>query len=483
MSDSARILTASELAASGRNPPVPCTLRLNDGGLLELLRPLRVLPGKRISGESVWNGQRVMAKIFIAPGSARHWRREHDGIAALAAANIPGPPMLAAGTLEGGGHYLLTVFLPDAHSLADIMKTSDADTVRPLLETACARIGQLHANGLIHEDPHPGNFLLDAGELSMIDGAAVHRRALPLPVDEADDDLARFLAQLPPDTSLETLLAAYRASLPRTVEAATLAPRIEAHRQLRLMDYLRKTTRPCTLFDVRQSFRYLSAVARDEAASLTPLLADPDGIMQTGEPIKRGNTTAVTRVHVGGRDLIVKRYNIKNTLHALSRAWRPSRAWHSWRESHRLCFLGIDTPKPRALIEERFGPLRRRAWLVTDYCAGAELSAFFAPYIDAAAPPPAEGAALLRFIEALHARRISHGDFKASNLLWDEARGCIIVVDLDSMTQHTHPATHARAWRRDRARLLANWPKESGLHRWLDEHLPQGNGFDHGPKR
>jgi hypothetical protein len=44
------------------------------------------------------------------------------------------------------------------------------------------------------------------------------------------------------------------------------------------------------------------------------------------------------------------------------------------------------------------------------------------------------------------------------------------------MTQYASAAAHARAWRRDRARLLANWPAESGLHRWLDEHLPPGGG-------
>ena len=47
---------------------------------------LRILPGKRVVGGGVWRGRRVLAKLFVAEGSARHWQRECDGLAALAAA-------------------------------------------------------------------------------------------------------------------------------------------------------------------------------------------------------------------------------------------------------------------------------------------------------------------------------------------------------------------------------------------------------------
>jgi hypothetical protein len=57
---------------------------------------------------------------------------------------------------------------------------------------------------------------------------------------------------------------------------------------------------------------------------------------------------------VAGRTLVIKRYNIKGFAHWLKRFWRPSRAWHSWREGNRLAFLGIATPKPLAVLEKRF---------------------------------------------------------------------------------------------------------------------------------
>jgi len=235
---------------------------------------------------------------------------------------------------------------------------------------------------------------------------------------------------------------------------------------------LRETLRPSALFEVRQNFRRFISVAREDASWLAPLLDDPDAVMTTGEMLKEDDGDTVVRVEVAGRSLVVKRYNIKSATHALSRAFRPSRAWRSWREAHRLLLLGISTPYPRAMIEERLGPLRRRAWIITDYCPGPTLIERLAPHVEAAEPPLAEGAALLRLMETLHACRIKHGDCKANNLLWNEAMGGIVVIDLDATTQHTLSFAAARAWRRDRKRLLANWPKGSGLHRWLDARLP-----------
>ena len=70
----------------------------------------------------------------------------------------------------------------------------------------------------------------------------------------------------------------------------------------------------------------------------------------------------------------------------------------------------------------------------------------------------------------MHRQRISHGDLKATNLLWDA--GQVLLIDLDAVVQHRSPTTHARAWRRDRTRLLRNWPADCVLQRWLDARLP-----------
>jgi len=102
----------------------------------------------------------------------------------------------------------------------------------------------------------------------------------------------------------------------------------------------------------------------------------------------------------------------------------------------------------------------------------------YSPFGRAAGPPSpgeapgaAEAAALLDLFGRLFRHRLTHGDMKATNFLWHDGR--IEVIDLDALAPHRREAAFARAWRRDRARFLANWPADSPLLRWLDRHLPE----------
>nr|WP_154666114.1 lipopolysaccharide kinase InaA family protein [Thauera linaloolentis] len=449
--------------------------------MLTLHRLLRVLPGKRLVGEAGFGGRRVLAKLFIAAGSARHWQRERQGIDALVAAGIPTPTLLHAGELAGGGHVLLTDFLADAASLDERWQTVahlPAGDVAALavLRPAFAMLGRLHAHGLTQEDLHLGNFLLSGGEPMVIDGDAVRALApgRPLPAGDAIANFAILAAQLPStwDEHLACLIDIWREGggdgLP-ALDPVPLRNAIARIRAVRLRDFLAKTKRDCTLFQAERRFDRLAIAVRDEAERLADVLANPDGAIARGSVLKDGGTCTVARLERDGQALVIKRYNIKSARHALSRAWRPSRAAHSWAEGHRLAFLGIATPAPLAMIEERAGPLRRRAWIVNAWCPGQDLATHLAGHVHDG-PPPAEAEALRTLFATLHRERISHGDLKATNLLWHAGR--IVLIDLDAMQQHRSAASHARAWRRDRARLLRNWPADSALWRWLDAHLP-----------
>ena len=473
---STALRTASELRDAGRQPSVPFTVALGDGSTVTVYRLLRVLPGKRIVGEGQWQGRRVLVKLFVGLRSEPHWTQERSGLSAFLQAGIPTPELLYAAALPGGGHVLLTAFLHSAQTLAERWTTiGDQPAGNPevitLLAPAFAMLGQLHAAGAIHNDLHFGNFLLSAGQLFAIDGDAIRVLTPGKALDEshAIGNLALLLAQLPPgwEAHQKAFLAAYASGI-RTALGDTpqLANAVAEARCWRLNDYLDKCLRDCTLFAVqRDAFRFC-AVQRTEVLALDALLRAPDMVMHKGKLLKDGNTCTVVRIDLPDRAVVIKRYNLKGFWHALGRLWRPSRAWHSWREGHRLRFLGIDTPEPLALVEERFGPLRRRAFVVNAFFPGTNLEDCLAPDRE---PDTEIARAIVTLFDRLHQFRINHGDLKATNLLWHEGR--LMIIDLDATTQHTSDAAFARAWQKDRARLLRNWPTDSILYRWLDANL------------
>ncbi len=472
------LLQVAELRQQGRAPAVPFRMLGDNGEAMLVSRLLRVLPGKRIVGEAQWRGQRVLAKLFVAGRNSRHWERERHGIEALRSAHLPTPGIVGAGRLEGGGHFLLTEFLEDSRTLAELWPgvqdlPPGSLLALEILQPAFALLGRVHAAGLLHTDLHLGNFLACKNDLFVIDGDGVTyvAKGATALARQTLDNLALLIAQLPLawESCLDPLVTAYESQQDRLRPGREiLLQAVERARAQRLTHFLGKTLRDCSQFAVGHTTGLFSAVVRNEKEALSPLLEDPDRFIAQGYRFKDGGTCTVARVEVAGRTLVIKRYNLKNFRHAMSRFWRPSRAWHSWVAAHRLAFYGISTPTPLAMLEERVGPLRRRAFLVTEFCPGENLLQHLAPDRE---PDEEEAAAILAFFRALSRMRISHGDMKATNLLWHAGR--LVVIDLDAMVQHDSQAAFVRDWRRDRARFLRNWPASSVLHRWLAANLPE----------
>ncbi len=214
-------------------------------------------------------------------------------------------------------------------------------------------------------------------------------------------------------------------------------------------------------------FSQFSSVLREQEENLAQILKTPDQAIENSLRLKDGNSSTVSQIDTSQGPIVVKRYNLTSRLYAFRRLWRPSRAWNSWKAGLRLIAMDIQTPEPLGLIENRFGPLRRKAWIINAFCTGTPLTK---KLNSKQTPSESEATALLSFFNTLHSEQISHGDFKASNLLWHENQ--IWVIDLDSMKKHRFHWTYARAWKKDRARFLRNWEPDSKLHQWLDANIP-----------
>jgi len=474
----------SDLQRLGRSPALPMAVEGVTDTPLQLCQLLRVLPGQRYVARAEWQGRSVLAKLLVGAKAERHYARELEGARLLASQGLSTPALLAHGFQDGEGGWLLFEFLGAARSLGSewaALATPPllADAQQALLAEALAVIARLHLQGLWQDDLHLDNLLRHAGEVLLIDGGGIRAQTpgQALSRDKVLTNLGVFFGQLPAalDVHVEELLVHYLlVNGEHALPLEALLKEVAAVRRWRLRDYLRKVARDCSLFSVKRGAFMLRVIRRDQEAVIGPLLDDPDSVIASGTPLKQGCSSTVALVDAGERKVVIKRYNIKGWLHWLKRFWRPSRAWHSWCEGNRLEFLGISTPQPLAVLEFRSFWLRRRAYLVTEQATGEDIIARFKPSLETGGiPPEPELEALDELFAALRRERISHGDLKGTNLLWQAGRWSLI--DLDAMRQHRNDSRFASAYVRDRARFLRNWPSDSALYQLLDKRIPMAS--------
>jgi tRNA A-37 threonylcarbamoyl transferase component Bud32 len=463
------LLQPADLCAAGRELTVPFALSLSlrkgaaslretaDGRLrLVCRRILRLLPGRRLVALVDVGGRPAVMKLFLGTGAARYRDREYRGCALMAGAGVATPAVLGEldGTDAGGSSAcaLLFEYLPEARPV------SAGDDAR--MAAAAGELARLHRAGCRHHDLHLDNFLErpGAGRVFVIDGDRVRlASARPLNVRRSLEDLAVLCAQRPPpaDESLGRVLGAY-ATHRRWPEdegrrLTRLAAATRRQRRRRVGRFLLKAQRDCTEFHQHRSWRrWVIAVREVWGEAPAQFAADPEAFFRHGRILKAGNSATVVRADIGERTWVIKRYNLKGPWHAVRRALKPMARFRlAWLNGQRLHFLGIPTARPVMLVERRFGPLRRVAYLVMEDLGDRDLGREIA----AQGLSEARLAQLVALFRALNAAELCHGDTKASNFL--VAAGSLHLIDLDAMRV-------CGRGDRDVARFLGNF-----------EHLPE----------
>jgi tRNA A-37 threonylcarbamoyl transferase component Bud32 len=420
----------------------------------------RLLPGKRLVALAEFEGEDVLVKIFLGRTATRNKERELIGVRHIADADVRTPALLWQGkTACGHGEILAFEYLPDAISLFDRWRDAVGDDERiDILTRAMRLIAHLHKKGVVQEDIHLANFLLSDGCLFTIDGGGISKATqVALPVGLSLHNLGWFFAQFYPrfDDFVKVVLPAYEAirawdADERRIEL--LLSEVLKNRESRKKNYLDKVFRDCTRFACEKSFSRYQVCERSALnEDLLPILNDPNGYMARGVVLKDGNSSTVCLVRTGNRSLVIKRYNIKGSWHAVRRAFRKSRAWTAWSNAYRMEFFGIRSLKPIAMIENRTGAMRGTAYLITEYIEGVDAL----ECLRNMKKPNGELEALAGILNDLSESKITHGDLKATNFLM--AEGGPVIIDLDAMREHKTQASFHRAFSKDLDRFMQNW--------------------------
>lgn len=460
-----------------REIALPFSLHLVDN--IELLCEdiLRILPGRRLVCRARQGDKPVLVKLFLGEDGQREAREDALGVKAMMAAGIVTPTLRLTSSVKDKGYpVLLFDFIAKARSFRQSWTESEGRQRIELLEDLLRLVAKQHEAGLWQRDFHLNNFILDAqGRLYAIDGGdfIVGANALSKRVSVAN--LGVLFGHLPRRVLLDApqLLDAYldqrgwegSAQLLRQVSKSANAFR---HRRARRIS--RKGFRNCSEFVVWKSRDLRICQRRDFSRSVLEKWMQETALAPGVEEqvLKPGNSQTVWISRIGGREVVIKRYNLKNRLHALRRMFTRSRASRSWENALSLRAYHIATPQPLAMIEERRFGFRQRAWLLTARAAGIGANRYIPEHSD-----DQTLARLASVVRAFGENGLVHGDMKATNFMMTDEQ--VEVIDLDSLFHPlTAPVLRARV-AKDLRRFLQNW-EDAGLRKRFARLLKRGFG-------
>jgi tRNA A-37 threonylcarbamoyl transferase component Bud32 len=444
---------------------------LADGSILSELLVVRHVPDKRVVCSGTWDSKAIYVKIFIGQGAEAYAKRDADGIAVLEYATISTPKLLRKSecVLADGSsaHVIILEEIKHAKTADELWHTLKPSERFELASNLVKVIAIHHLAEVVHTDLHLKNFLVAKDLIYTLDGDGV-RQYVNLTYQRALKNLAELISKfdvLEQAMWLPQLLENYRKlcewHLPMDVaQVALLANRYRLKTASAYAD--KKVFRQCT--DITVSHSNARFWAKSNAYDLPQLSAetDLDALLERGRRLKTGNTCTIALIELNNIKIVIKRYNIKGWIHALSRAFRPSRAAVSWANGHRLKLLNIATANPVALLETmKFGCLRSKAYYLSEYVDAPDMAEFFKQIQNAT--KRSEGVKnICTLLYKLYLLKISHGDMKATNIKILD--GQPVLIDLDAMRQHKSASATNAAHVRDLKRLMQNWQNEPALY-------------------
>ena len=178
---------------------------------------------------------------------------------------------------------------------------------------------------------------------------------------------------------------------------------------------------------------------------------EPATLLGRGEQLRANGARRTVRLAWHSTLFVLKHYVEPTRRHAIKQTVQSSRAWSTWKFTHRLADAGIATPRPVACVENRWGPLRRDSFLMYPYIEGRTLRSYFAA--EAKQSPVLHQHLWLQLNELwqrLVELRVSLGDTNLGNFIICPA-GHLWLIDLDKSRFHHSPGAAAphqeRAWK------------------------------------
>lgn len=182
--------------------------------------------------------------------------------------------------------------------------------------------------------------------------------------------------------------------------------------------------------------------------------------------LKDDRTSTVVVVEWNQEKWVIKRANTKSIFHACRRAFLPSRASKNWKNAKKLQSINIQSLEPIAMLEERFGVLKKRSYFICRYIDAVDALHFFTHRFEPVQPWQTVAENICKMIETLAKHRVSHRDLNLSNILIKDEQP--ILIDLDAMQSYRFDFLAKRAAAKEKARFMENWDETPSINSQIE---------------
>ncbi|PCI70484.1 MAG: serine/threonine protein phosphatase [Piscirickettsiaceae bacterium] len=434
----------------------------------------RHLPKRRLTCRARWGNKLVVVKFFYGVGFADSAAREVKGSLAVQETAVLAPALLKH--IDTEQHSVLIMeYLENNQTLGSWLDDGPTDEQFSVVISKVTRVLiALYQQGITVKDPHLDNFLLCGDNVYVIDAGD-----MIVDTPAANIDVLKVVVLFFAQFFVKWDVLAYNAlvdvckkdghQIGFTLEEWQ-EELIKKRRWREKRFITKKVFRNCTKFSVKKDCRRFMAVDKKLCTpDIIQMLERPDQWMASGESLKNGGTATVARVSLNGQEYVLKRYNIKKPFHALVRGLRWSRAAVSWRNAHLLDMLGIPTARAIAVIEERWGPMRRRSYLLTESLNGQHA---WDEYRDERVTDGEKDSLSFNIsfiMQQLKWARVSHGDMKAQNIICTETGP--VLIDLDGLRSNQSKKYFDRQFRKDVYRFVRSWQDDGEKNTFFQQYV------------
>jgi len=386
--------------------------------------------------------------MFLSPAE-----REYRTAQKLTERNVPTFTPLAVGSVRRYGlfkkNYLVSKSIDNAISLKEylnnyspIQSGSNAEEKNRIVAGLAQFVKDLHGKGVLHQDFHWGNILIEKGREGSIRFYLMDLQRVKLKSKLTDRQKVKNLASLNTGFSQKVR----RAERLKFIKAYLEGDRKREEHSARLSRLTEKTTykmvkkqwqrrdKRCLknnkYFAPFKSGSLRGFINRDfHGPELSELLGNPDRPFSetTRTIIKDSHTTSSCSLplKIAGEkvELHIKRYNYQSIFYSLKNLLRASRGKRVWKAAHGLRTRSIPVPEPVAFLEERRGRFLVKSYFITRMI---DHSLPLVTLLKHGLAGTTAGALthknsliqeVAQLVRTMHERGISHGDLKSANIL------------------------------------------------------------------